>query len=603
VVETDSTSLIAQLNLCTGDLPSAMLTRWIAWIRLFEFDVKHIAGKKHTAADGLSRRPPSDGEFPDNEDMDEFIEKELNCVNMLVSEVEFSTGYIMPLQLSKEDKPLEGKYAKHHQNVAIYLLTMAKPPSLSGLSRKDYTKFRRDALTYLVQGRQLFKRASRNIPLRRVIDDIEEQEMVLKRCHEASGHRSESGTYSLVAGRYWWKDMFQSCRRWVQGCKSCQLRSSTRKHEPLHPTFSSIIGERVHIDVVHMPPFAGYHYLIHAREDISGWIEGKALRTATAANCAKFIWESIITRHGCPKFIVMDGGPENKGEVVESLQRWGVVKIEVSPYNPQANGVVEGGHRPIIMALSKLSLEGLGNWVDNLHGVYLADRATTRQSTGFTPFRLMHGYEPVLPVDLEFPTWKIVEWGQIRETSELLAMRTRQLLRLADDIRDASDFQKRMRLAGKEAFDEAHTLKEALCVGDLVLEHITEDIHSHSVVMKFAARWRGPFRIRSITESGSYVLEELNGVQRRKSTPPSRIKRFRVRDIQEVLTMAQEEREESLGNVDMDLEERRNEAPEPQPDYADAPDGTGWQQEPVVFIPRFEGDLEDYENGEHEPYN
>jgi len=53
----------------------------------------------------------------------------------------------------------------------------------------------------------------------------------------------------------------------------------------------------------------------------------------------------------------------------------------------------------------------------------------------------------------------------------------------------------------------------------------------------------------------------------------------------------------------MDLEESRNEDPEPQPDCTDVPDGTGWEQEPVVFIPRFEGNLEDYEDGEHEAYN
>ena len=53
VLEMDANVLVAQLNQSATDLPGSLVTRWIAYIRLFDFEVQHVPGKKHTAADGL----------------------------------------------------------------------------------------------------------------------------------------------------------------------------------------------------------------------------------------------------------------------------------------------------------------------------------------------------------------------------------------------------------------------------------------------------------------------------------------------------------------------------------------------------------------------
>ena len=56
ILETDANVLVSQLNGAGTDVPEALVVRWIAWIQLFDFEVKHVPGKKHTAADRLSRR-------------------------------------------------------------------------------------------------------------------------------------------------------------------------------------------------------------------------------------------------------------------------------------------------------------------------------------------------------------------------------------------------------------------------------------------------------------------------------------------------------------------------------------------------------------------
>jgi len=55
-MEINANMLIAQLNEVTYDYLSAILTRWLTWIRLFDFKVQHVKSVMHTAADSFSRR-------------------------------------------------------------------------------------------------------------------------------------------------------------------------------------------------------------------------------------------------------------------------------------------------------------------------------------------------------------------------------------------------------------------------------------------------------------------------------------------------------------------------------------------------------------------
>ena len=73
IIEINVNILITQFNRSAADLSEALMTRWLTWIRLFNFNVRHVFDKKHTAADELSRRPRE----PSN-DIDEVHEKNIN---------------------------------------------------------------------------------------------------------------------------------------------------------------------------------------------------------------------------------------------------------------------------------------------------------------------------------------------------------------------------------------------------------------------------------------------------------------------------------------------------------------------------------------------
>ena len=112
--------------------------------------------------------------------------------------------------------------------------------------------------------------------------------------------------------------------------------------------------EKVDVDVVYMPlSDEGFGFIVFARDDLSGWIEGRAIAKADSASVAKFLYEDVIYRHGYPKSVVIDNGPENQGVTEDLLKYHRIKNIRISAYHPQSNALVERGHADFINALSK----------------------------------------------------------------------------------------------------------------------------------------------------------------------------------------------------------------------------------------------------------
>src|SRR6266496_5386208 len=81
-IETDAQTLVWILNQPPNDLPNAMMTRWLSYIRLFDFDVKHVKGEKNGAADGLSRRGLVEAASDEEDDPDAFFDAKMNAVSV-----------------------------------------------------------------------------------------------------------------------------------------------------------------------------------------------------------------------------------------------------------------------------------------------------------------------------------------------------------------------------------------------------------------------------------------------------------------------------------------------------------------------------------------
>jgi len=97
----------------------------------------------------------------------------------------------------------------------------------------------------------------------------------------------------------------------------------------------------------------GFKYIVFARDDLSGWVEGRAIQENNSQTVAKFLFEDIITKHGCLEQIIVDGGPENKRISEHLLSNCKIKRTLVLAYHPQANGLIERGHQAIVNAITK----------------------------------------------------------------------------------------------------------------------------------------------------------------------------------------------------------------------------------------------------------
>jgi len=233
-----------------------------------------------------------------------------------------------------------------------WLVTMERP---EGMEDAEFAKFKREATRYLVRDGILYRRSGGSPP-RKAISLPDDKRRILGSLHDESGHRGRDATYNKVKNCFYWKGLYTDVDRFIQSCEQCQKRRPHRYDEPLHPTFSYSLWMKIGLDVVHMPTATdGCKYLVGIRDDLSGWAEYKAIRKANSRTIAKFIYETWICRYGCPMLIVYDRGPENQGVTKQLFKRYQIKNIQIVPYHPQSNSLVEQGHQNIVDALAKMA--------------------------------------------------------------------------------------------------------------------------------------------------------------------------------------------------------------------------------------------------------
>ena len=112
----------------------------------------------------------------------------------------------------------------------------------------------------------------------------------------------------------------------------------------------------------------------------------------------------------------------------------GIEKIRTTPYHPQTNGSAERVHQTLQRMICKLDLEKRWKWPEHIGSMLIAYNATLSQVTGYSPYFLMFGQRPRLPVDLLFLTVNNPEWIRtIDKYVKALYEQLRECLKLAQE--------------------------------------------------------------------------------------------------------------------------------------------------------------------------
>ena len=147
----------------------------------------------------------------------------------------------------------------------------------------------------------------------------------------------------------------------------------------------------------------GHKWILTIVDHYTRWPIAIPLPNRKAETIARALYEHLISQYGVPRKILSDQGKELVGEALETLyQKWGIKRVKTGGYNPQANGACERFHRWLHTAMSQLYDRKSPDWDEYIPASLFAYRASVNDATGYSPYFLMHGREPVLPSDIIF---------------------------------------------------------------------------------------------------------------------------------------------------------------------------------------------------------
>ena len=111
-----------------------------------------------------------------------------------------------------------------------------------------------------------------------------------------------------------------------------------------------------------------------------------------------------------------DQAAEFTGQVISELcDLLGITKINTSPYHPQTNSAIGRVHQTLRRMIAKMDPEKRAKWPSHLVPILITYNTTRSLITGYSPYFLMFGRWPRLPVDLLFPT---VRWDENSRTTD-----------------------------------------------------------------------------------------------------------------------------------------------------------------------------------------
>jgi len=204
--------------------------------------------------------------------------------------------------------------------------------------------------------------------------------------------------------------MKESVKSFIRACPICNERKGDSRQSPLAP--EPRVDKpffRIGIDYMELPiSEKGNKYIFVVIDHATKFVEALACDNQRADTAANFIFSNIICRYGAPSEILSDRGQAFTGEVMTILsQLCGISQKFTAGYHPQTNGLTERFNRTIQEILSKFVNSSQTNWDDLLQPAVFAYNTSIHSSTGFSPFEMVHGYLPNMPIEAESAISKI----------------------------------------------------------------------------------------------------------------------------------------------------------------------------------------------------
>ena len=230
-------------------------------------------------------------------------------------------------------------------------------------------------------------------------------------CHQEVAHQGQHCSTALMQECFWWPGMTRDLRNCIKKCSHCRKYEAAPPVAPMKPLACSGPGELLHVDftlieeTVPLKEDPVIHNVLVLQDHFSKYVVTYVVKDQTAHTAAETLRNGYFGLFGAPAYLVSDQEKAFTGHVITHLcELYGVQKLRTSPYHAQTNGQVERMNQTIIRMIGKLEEDRKACWSKHLPELLLAYNATCSAVTEYSPYYLLFGRRPRIPVDYLFPT-------------------------------------------------------------------------------------------------------------------------------------------------------------------------------------------------------
>ena len=485
--------------------------RWVAKLANYNFSIKYRCGVSNTEADALSRikwpEALSDNVDIDNGCMDTHV---INAIltgavtkSSLIESVSCSTK-VIPTELGKETGTLSNiNWAKEQRldpnlDVIIRMIESGQltKRKLQGKDSSEVKSFLRNKRSLKLVKDVLYRKSySDNSTSKKTLWQLVVPKLFRERallgCHDDVGHQGILRTLSLLRERFYWPGMQEEATQHVLKCSRCLRRKTPPQVAPLQPILVTQPFELVHMDYLSLEPSKGnIENVLVITDHFTRYALAYPSKTQTAQATARILWDNFICHYGFPEKFISDQGRNFESDLIKELCKIaGVKKVHTTPYHPQGNGQCERFNSTLCNMLGTLSEEEKSDWKSHLGCMTHAYNCTKHASTTYSPYYLMFGRHPRLPIDVEF--------GLNKPNCSDNSSKSRYIQKLRRRLNYA--FQKASKYSDQQAGKYKHSYDKSVKGPQL---------HEHDLVLVKIVAHKGRHKLQDRWEPEEYVVIE-----------------------------------------------------------------------------------------------